>query len=340
MSASSELRWGILGTATIAPAVIRGVRASRSGVVTAVASRDLAKARAFATAHQIPEAFGSYAELLASRSVDVVYNPLPNTLHAEWTIAALRAGLPVLCEKPFAMTPAEARAVADVARETGLAVAEAFMYRFHPLYDRVRAVIDAGELGALVTIRGQFTFALDDPSALPGQAALGGGALRDVGCYAVDLARQLSRAEPVRAMAFTRSRSRGLDDTLVGALELDSGVLAQLECSLESFEQHRAELAGTEGVIVLDAPWFPGAERGSFLLRRAGHADVVVETPGGDGYALETADFARAVVTHTPPRWPVEDAVSNAAAVDALLASAALGAAVRVEGLDGSRRTR
>ncbi|MCK6551124.1 Gfo/Idh/MocA family oxidoreductase [Myxococcota bacterium] len=338
MPATSELRWGILGTASIAPAIIRGIRAANAGVVAAVASRDATRAEAFATTHAIPRAFGSYDALLASGAVDVVYNPLPNTLHAPWTIAALRAGLPVLCEKPFAATLAEAREVAAVARETGLPVAEAFMYRFHPLYDRVRALIAAGELGALVTIRGHFTFALDDRSALPAQAALGGGALRDVGCYAVDLARQLSGAEPVRAIAL--ARGRGVDDTLCGVLELASGVLAEVSCSIESFELHRAEVVGTKGAIVVDAPWFPGTERASFVLRRAGEPDVCVETPGGDGYALEAADFARAVVTGTAPRWPVEDALANAAAVDALLASAALGAAVRVEALDGTGQSR
>lgn len=325
----SELRWGLLGTANISPAIISAIRASGSGVVAAVASREPERARAFADRHAIPLSFGPYRELLESGAVDVIYNPLPNSLHAPWTIRALQSGLPVLCEKPLAPTLAAAREVAFAARQSGLPVAEAFMYRFHPLWARVLEVIDAGDLGELVSISARFTFALDDRSGIVAQSALGGGALLDVGCYAVELARRLGRSEPVRATAL--SRGRGIDDTLHGVLQLESGVLAHVECSIESFERHHAELVGTKGAVVIDAPWFPGRESGRFLLRRAGHENVIIETAGGDGYELEVADFARAVIEGTDPRWPVEDAVRNAAAIEALLASAASGAVVSVD---------
>jgi xylose dehydrogenase (NAD/NADP) len=323
---AAALRWGILGTASIAPALIRAIRASGCGTVAAVASRDPTRARAFAAEHGVPLACG-YDELLAPGTVDVVYNPLPNHLHATWSIRCLEAGLPVLCEKPFTLDAAEARTVAAVARRTGLPVAEAFMYRFHPLYDRLREVIDSGVIGEVATLRSCFTFFLDDRSALPAQAALGGGALMDVGCYGVELARRVARREPVRAHAAAHRTQ--VDETLIGVLEFPGGLLASVECSIASFERHQAEIAGTRGAIVIESPWFPGVERAALRLRVEGREEVIA-TPGGDGYVLEVQDFARACATGAAPRWPVADAVANMAALDALRAAARTGAAVAV----------
>ena len=323
------LRWGVLGTAGIAESFVRGVRMGDAGTIHAVASRDLSRARAWAERFAVPLAFGSYDELLGSGAVDLVYNPLPNSLHAEWTVRALEAGLPVLCEKPLTVNAAEAREVAAASARTGLAVAEAFMYRFHPVYDRVLETIASGAIGELVSISAQFTFFLDDRAQIAASAKLGGGSLRDVGCYAVNLARRIAGREPVRAMAMTRGTE--VDDTLVGLLEFPGGILAQVECGIESHERHRAEIAGTAGSILLARPWFPGLDEGRFLLCRGEREEEVV-SPGGDGYHLEAMDFVRAVQTRTPPRWPVADAVANMAAIDALLRSAREGVAVAVNG--------
>ena len=325
---AGELRWGILGTADIAPRVIAAIRATGCGVVAAVASRDGRHARSWADAHAIPAAYGSYEALLASGDIDLVYVPLPHSLHAEWSIRCLEAGLPVLCEKPLATSAADARRVADAARRAGLPAAEAFMYRFHPLYDSVLAALRAGRIGRPTVIRSQFTFALDDPDAIVASAELGGGALMDVGCYCVNVARLLAGAEPLRAMAF--ARREGVDRTLCGLLELPGGVAAQIECSIESHERHSAEIAGTEGTLVIESPWFPGDDTSRFVIHRDGAADEVVLAPGGDGYQLEVRDFARACTTSQPPRWPLEDAVANMAAIEALLESARTGRAVAV----------
>jgi D-xylose 1-dehydrogenase (NADP+, D-xylono-1,5-lactone-forming) len=323
---AASLRWGILGTASIARALIPAIRASGCGTVAAVASRDPARGRAFAAELGVPRAC-AYEDLLAPGTVDVIYNPLPNSLHAAWTIRCLEAGLPVLCEKPLALDAAEARTVAAAARRAGLPVAEAFMYRFHPLYDRLRELLEAGVIGEVVTVASCFTFFLDDPGALPAQAALGGGALMDVGCYAVELARRIARGEPVRAHA--AARLGAVDETLVGVLEFPGGVIASLECSIAAFERHGATIGGTRGAIAIRAPWFPGAERGELRLLVDGREEVIA-TPGGDGYVLEVQDFARACVTGTAPRWPVEDAVANMAALDALHAAARTGTAIAV----------
>jgi xylose dehydrogenase (NAD/NADP) len=324
-----KLRWGILGTAAIAPAVIDGIRRTTNGVVGAVASRDLARGRSWAAAYGVPQAFGSYDALVKSGVVDVVYNPLPNSLHAEWTLRSLEAGLPVLCEKPLAASAAEARLVAAASQKTGLPAAEAFMYRFHPIYDAVLARIREGAIGDVRCVQSTFTWYLDDRTQIPASAELAGGALMDVGCYPVNLARLITGAEPDSVAAFQHGGE--VDDTLVGVLRFPNGVLAEIECSIEGYERARAEIVGTRGSIVLESPWHPGDEGARFIVRHDGRDETVV-TPGANRYQLEAQDFADAVLTGRPPRWPIEDAVANMAVIDALLTSARTGAVVPVAG--------
>ena len=313
------MRWGILSTANIGRAVIRGIGMSKDNCVQAVASREWTRAGEWAKEHGIPRAFGSYDDLIHSGEIDALYNPLPNSLHAEWTIRALEAGVPVLCEKPFAINAQEARKMAEVSKRTGVLLAEAFMYRFHPVYDAVLELINAGELGTLLSIRSCFTFNLKDRNNIRASGELAGGSLMDVGCYCVNLARRLAGCEPARAHAFERRTT--VDDTLFGTLEFPNGVLAQFESSIESFGRSRAEIAGTEGTIILESPWFPGEDQARFIVRRGDHEDVVT-TPGANSYCLEVEDFAHALRTHEPLRWAPDDAVANMAVLDALYASA------------------
>ncbi len=323
----TELRWGVLGCASIARKLIPAIASVPGNRVAAVASRSAQKARAFASEHAIALAVDSYEALLSSGEIDVVYNPLPNALHAPWTIRALDAGLPVLCEKPFTVTTAEAREVAAAARRAGRVVAEAFMYRHHPVYRRVAELIADGALGELRLVSSTFSFFLEDRSEVPASAELGGGALRDVGCYPVSLARLVLGEEPCRVLA--RARFSTVDDTLVGILEFPSGAFAQLSASIESDERAHAEIVGSRGTIVLDSPWFP---RDGFHLVRGGAAEWM-PCESGDGYQLEVADFARAVRSGEPPRWPVEDAVRNVAVLEALLESARSGGAAAIPAL-------
>ena len=325
--AIEDLRWGVLGTAGIARTVIAGIRAAGAGHVQAVASRDAAKGRAWADDLGIPLSFGGYAELLDSGAVDLIYNPLPNTLHAEWTVRALEAGLPVLCEKPLALHASEGRSIADAARRAGLPVAEAFMDRFHPVFDAVRAAIARGVIGRPSTMRSVFTFLQDEDAATPTSPSLGGGSLRDVGCYSVSLSRLLAGAEPIRATAVERRDQ--VDWTMVGILEFPGPFLAQFECSIENHERHEAEITGTDGTIRFPDPWFPGTESAHWILRK-GDREERFEVPGADPYGLETLDFARAVATGTAPRWPISDAVAGLAAMDALFEAARSGRTMRV----------
>lgn len=324
------LRWGILGTAAIADSVIPGIRASGCGRVVAVASRDAGKARSWADARGIPLSFRSYDAMLKSGEIDVVYNPLPNRLHAEWTIRALQAGIPVLCEKPFSTSAVEARAVADVSARTGRLAVEAFMYCHHPLYRRLQAALSAGEIGSVVSICSGFTFLLDDRTSIVASPELAGGALMDVGCYPVHFARLVTGREPLRAVAFERRTT--VDDSLFGLLEFPDGVVASIECSIESHERQHASITGTAGTIVIDKPWFPGNESSRFVIHREGLPDQpeTVTCPGDDPYRCEVIDFTRAVTKGEPPRWGIEDAVANMAAIDALYAAAALGRSIDV----------
>ena len=325
---ADKLRWGILGTASIASAVVKGIRQSSNGVVAAVASRDLARAERWAGERGVSKSFGSYEALIESGDVDAVYIPLPNSMHAEWSIRCLRAGLPVLCEKPFAADAAEAREVQRVALETGLPVAEAFMYRFHPLFDQLIALLLKGAIGNVVSIRSSFSFFLRDRGEIPAASELAGGALMDVGCYCVNFARLVTESEPLGAIAFEHRTS--VDDTLAGILRFPDHVLAQVDCSIEAYDRARAEIVGTEGAIVLENPWFPGEEHGEIVVCRDAKEERF-STPGGNGYHLEVEDFADAVLTGRPPRWMVDDAVANMAAIDALLRSARTGAPAAVE---------
>jgi D-xylose 1-dehydrogenase (NADP+, D-xylono-1,5-lactone-forming) len=314
------LRWGILGTASIARTVVPAIAGSASSEVHAVASRDLERARSFASEMGIPEAFGSYEEMLDRADIDIVYNPLPNSFHAPWTIRALEAGYPVLCEKPFALNGSEAKEVLEVSQRTGLPVAEAFMYRFHPLYEKVLELLDDGAIGSLVSVSCCFSFFEDDRSGIVASAELGGGALMDVGCYCVNFSRLVARAEPIRVSAMQVGEE--VDDTLMGQMEFPGGILAKFETSIASTERHGAQICGTEGVIALANPWIPGVGETKILVRRWGEVDQIIPVAGADTYRLEVEDFARAVSTGTDPRWAAEDAVQNMAVIEALFESA------------------
>ncbi len=324
---SHPVRWGILSTANIGRSFMIGVGRSRNSCIQAVASREWTRASEWAREHGIPRAFGSYEELFKSGEVDVIYNPLPNSMHAEWTIKALEAGLPVLCEKPFAANAAEARRMVKTSKRTGMLLAEAFMYRFHPMYDRVLETIQEGAIGEVVSIYSSFTLLLTDRSNIRTSAELAGGALMDVGCYCVNLSRRIAGCEPVRAHAFERRTT--VDDTLLGALEFPNGILAQFDCSIEDNGHARAEITGTKGAILIEQPWFPGDTEGHFTLRRGARTEEIA-TAGANGYHLEAEDFVEAYQMQRPPRWGPEDAVANMAVIDALYKSAQTGASVVV----------
>ena len=246
---SDQIRWGILSTAKIGrEKVIPAIHKSRNGVVAAVASRDLERARAFADETGIPTAYGSYEELLADPNIDAIYNPLPNSGHAPWSIACAEAGKPSLCEKPLAADAPEAQTMVDAFAARGILFAEAFMYRFHPQTEAVLDLVRSGFLGELRSIDSTFTFSIDRESNIRLDKSLAGGALMDVGCYCVNVMRLMTGEEPVAARAFARIGAQSqVDETLCGVLDFPSGVIGHFDCSFRAMHIARYDLHGSAG---------------------------------------------------------------------------------------------
>lgn len=317
---NQNFRWGILGTANIARALIKAIKQSRNSEVAAIASRSGEKAKAWAKNFDIPGYFDSYQKLLDCPDLDGVYIPLPNSLHADWTMRALKSGLPVLCEKPIAVNAREAEKIYAVSRSAGRYVAEAFMYRFHPVYQEVRKIMQRGDIGKISTIFSRFTFRLEDRSEIPANADLAGGALMDVGCYCVNVSRLLTDSEPRKVCALEKRSN--VDDTMLGLLEFPDGVLAQFETSIENFERHRVEISGNLGSILLEDPWVPGTKDTEILLKKPGQPDQKIIIKGKDAYQLEVEEFVEVCRKKVDPTWTFEDSIKNMRVIDALLLSA------------------
>lgn len=315
----SEFRWGILGAANIARSFIRGVRRTPdAGVIAAVASRTVEKAAAFAEEFDISLHLGSYGELLDSSIVDAIYNPLPNSMHMEWCIRCAAAGIPVLCEKPFTVNAGEAQGVADAAARYGVPVAEAFMYRFHPQYQRLRELLAEGAIGKVVSLHAVFSHALHGKKIVQADPKLGGGVLLDLGAYCVSVSRLVTGHEPM----WVRSHSvrRDIDHAFFGLMQFPRGITATFEASFEGYQRRRVAITGSHGEIIINRPWHGGVDSGELLLRRDGKEETVV-TPGGDPYGLEAQDFVRAVTTNSAPRWDLSDTISNMKIIDTLYQS-------------------
>ncbi len=317
----TNIKWGILGASSIARSFIQGVRRTPgAGEIAAVASRSLNKARAYADETLVPLSFGSYAELLDPSLVDAIYNPLPNSLHAEWTIRSLAAGLPVLCEKPFTVNAGEAEEVAAASERTGLPVAEAFMYRFHPQYEELWKLLADGAIGDLVSMHSIFSHTLDDPGIVQADPDLGGGVLMDLGAYCVNVARLVACEEP-EWVSGTANRD-AIDQSFWGTLGFPGGLIATFEASFEAHDREWVEIAGTKGRIALPSPWVGGPKGGEILLHRNARLETV-SSPGGDPYGLEALDFANAIRTGQAPTYTVDDAIANMQVIDALYESEA-----------------
>jgi xylose dehydrogenase (NAD/NADP) len=323
------LRWGILGTARINRALVPPLEASARNTLLAVASRSEAKAREAAQTWRIPRAYGSYQQLLADPDVDVVYIPLPNGMHAEWTIRSMQAGKHVLCEKPMALSTAEVDRVAEAARATGRVVAEAFMYRHHPQTLRVTEIVQQGLLGTPRLVRGAFTFHFDREDDTRFEVAQGGGSLWDVGCYPVSYARTVLREEPLEAFAWQLTGPTGVDLAFAGQLLFPSGAILQLDCGFRGPYRAQIEIVGTEASLAITHPFKPGLDETVALSRGDQHETLAM--PGQELYLGEVEDMADAILLGQPPRISLADTRANTAALVALLASAREGRPIIVE---------
>lgn len=330
---SQKVRWGILSTArhglnTVIPAIQR----SASADVVAIASRDAARARQVAQEHGIPASHSSYEALLADPGVDAVYIPLPNNLHKEWTIRAVRAGKHVLCEKPLALDAAEAAEMVAAARAAGRILAETFQWRHHPQAWRTRDLVRSGAIGELRFIEAGFSFSLNRPDDIRWDPALGGGALYDVGCYPIALLRYMTGQEPLRVTAQARRSASGVDDLLVATLEFPGGVLATLNCAFILPLRRYFEIVGSDGSVLVDHAYNPRDDTPQAIVRRGADRDVIETIALGapDSYVLMAEDFNRAVLEGREPPFPAEDGVKNMRVIDAILRAAREGGTVTV----------
>jgi len=315
------LRWGLLSTARINKALFPPLRMSPRNVLSAVASRDPAKAQAYAQEHNIPRAFGSYEAMLADPDVDVIYNPLPNSLHAEWTIKAAQAGKHILCEKPLANTVEEVDAMVNAAQKAGVVLMEAFMYRHHPQTLKVKELVESGAIGRLQTIRGSFTFSLSNEDDVRLNASLGGGSIWDVGCYPISYARLIAGSEPLEVFGWQITGSRsGVDESFFGQMRFANGVYAQFDSGFRTPFRSHIELAGDKGTINIPMPFQP-YENVKIILK-AGDAEEVITIPGEHLYRGEVENMADAILNGTPIRMSLQDSRGNVLTIQTLLRSA------------------
>jgi xylose dehydrogenase (NAD/NADP) len=312
------LKLGLLSTANINRLVIAGARASEEVDVVAVASRDAERAEAYAQEHGIPRAHGGYEALLADEDVDAVYVSLPNSMHVDWSVRALEAGKHVLCEKPLARRPEEVERAFDAAERAERVLAEAFMYRHHPQTKRVAELVRDGSVGRLRAIRAAFSFPLADPENVRMQPELDGGALMDVGCYCVSGSRLLA-GEPERVYGEQRLAPTGVDSTFAGVMRFPGDVVAVFHCSMDLPSRQELEVLGTEGTLLVQAPW--RVDFGGDVLLNGERVDV----PEADSYRLELEDFAAAARGEREPLLGRGDTLGQARTLDRLYASAESG---------------
>jgi xylose dehydrogenase (NAD/NADP) len=318
------LRWGLLSTAHINKALITPLRASPRNRLTAVASRDLAHAQAYAADWGIPRTFGSYEAMLADPDIDVVYISLPNSLHAGWTIKAAQAGKHVLCEKPLAISLEEVDAVAEAAAKAGVVVAEAFMYRHHPQTLKVIEMVDGGVIGRLQVIRGAFTFPLTNPANIRLAPALGGGGIWDVGCYPISYTRTIAGAAPSEVFGWQETGESGVDVVFAGQMRFPGGVLGQFDSGFRGPERMLMEFVGNAGMLSLTNAFKPGLNA-QIALQRDDGTTALITVPGQELYIGEVEDMADAILLGKPQRITLADSRANVATILALLKSARQG---------------
>ncbi len=320
----TKLRWGLLSTARINRALIPAIRAAQRSELVAVASRTLEQAERYAHEWSIPRAFGSYEAMLESEDVDVVYISLPNRLHAEWAIRALRAGKHVLCEKPLATRLEDVDAMITAARENGRVLAEAFMYRHHPQTLKVKALVDSGAIGAPKLVRGAFTFTIARADDIRLDPALDGGSLWDVGCYPVSYARYLFGREPLEAHGVAVRGASGVDETFVGWLRFGEDAFALFDSGFRAPERMHIEVVGSEGVIVVPSPFKPGARETIYLGKSSTTLEPLTVEGPEQLYLGEVEDMEAAALDGAPQRISLEDSRNNVAALIALYRAAGM----------------
>jgi xylose dehydrogenase (NAD/NADP) len=318
-----KINWGILGCAGIAEkAFIPAIQESGNGILYGIASRDSKRAWDWALGFGFRKSYHNYQALLEDREIDAIYVPLPNNLHAEWAARAAEAGKHVLCEKPMALNAEEVRQMAKAAKKAGVLLMEGFMYRFHPQIERALEIIRAKEIGEVRTVHSSFTFnrAFGDTNYRL-SPEMGGGALYDVGCYTISLARLVFGEEPQSVFARARMDPRtGVDLTGSALLEFTRGRAAHCDWSFESHFQSRLLAVGSEGSVVLDRA-FSGKDSDVEVRIAKGDRTITDRIPRVNMFARMIEHFGDCIFKRTPLRYPPEDAEKNMRAIDACFKS-------------------
>lgn len=338
-----KLRWGVVGTASIANELARAWELSETNQLVAIASRDRAKAEAWAREKHAEHIFDAYEKMLASDVIDAVYIPLPNGLHREWTVKAAWYGKHVLCEKPLAENAQQVAEMIAARDANHVTIMEAFMYRFHPKTLKLREMVDADKIGDLKIIRASFTFFLREPHNIRMNKGLGGGALMDVGCYVVNIARLVAGTEPravfaravwgqdaakvnhdearVHTLTGENATTDGVDHTMSAVMEFPNDVLALVDWSFMADKRQWISISGTKGHIDVTEPFSMNEETQVILYEHEGqHEEVLVR--GANAYHRMVEHFADAVLNGKPLAYPLESSLGQARTMDALYQSA------------------
>jgi predicted dehydrogenase len=319
-----KVRWGIISTANIGMArVLPGMLQSNLCDIAAISSRDLSKARKAADQLGIPKAYGSYEALLADPEIDAIYNPLPNHLHVDWSIKALKAGKHVLCEKPLGLDTKDARRLLDAAADyPHLKVMEAFMYRFHPQWILAKALVNDGRVGELKTIHSFFSYFNNDPKNIRNMADIGGGGLMDIGCYCISLARFLFGKQPKRVLGIVeRDPEMKTDRMTSGVLDFESGT-STFTCSTQLMPYQRVQIVGTTGRIEIEIPFNAPPDVETRLWIHTSQGTEEKRFPICNQYQLQGDVVSKAILENAPTPTPLADAIENMAVIDAIFASA------------------
>lgn len=327
-----KVRWGQISTANIGlKKVLPGMMKSKYCEIAAISSRDRETARAAARDLKIPKVYGTYEDLLADPEIEAVYNPLPNHLHVPWSIKALEAGKHVLCEKPIAMTAAQAQTLADAANKfPHLKVMEAFMYRHHPQWVRAKELVDGGGVGELRTIHSFFSYYLLDPTNIRNMADIGGGGLMDIGCYNISLSRFIFNAEPKRVVGIVEYDPQLRTDRLAsGIMDFGTGT-ATFTCSTQLSPYQRVNIYGTKGRVEIEIPFNAPPDKPCKMWYEHDGRREEIALPTTDQYTVQGDLMSLAILNDTPVPTPLTDAVANMRVLEAVVNSSREGAWIKM----------
>lgn len=321
------VRWGVISTADIGmKKVTPAIQQASNSFVSGIASRNLESATEAAAELGIPSAYDSYEALLADEMIDAVYIPLPNDLHAEWTFRAAAAGKHILCEKPLAMSAAQAQEMVDACAEAGVKLQEAFMYRHHPTWVEAIRLIRSGAIGTVQAVQSFFSYFNDDPRNIRNRVENGGGAIMDIGCYNINLSRLVFDGEPsVIDSVVRRDPEMGIDTLTSAVLGFPGGGQSSFTCTTRGEDYQRVHIVGTGGRIEMEIPFNipPGVDTRIFVTA-GGEPPLAPDTetvvfPPSNQYTIQAELFAQSILHHTAVPVDPSDAVANMAVIESIL---------------------